>query len=134
MPWRNFAHNRSSALLRLREQSDIDYGLMIDADEIVVYEPGLDVKAFKKNLRCDLYDVKSSLGDIVYLRPQLISNRVDFFYKGVLHEYLQCPAGCGFHATSVKIPSVPFMFGDEPRSSCRAFTFQRLATGWYAPS
>ena len=94
MPWRNFADNRSSALLRLRERSDIDYGLMIDADEVVVYESGFDVKTFKENLVCDLYDVKSSLGDIVYFRPQLVSNRVDFFYKGVLHEYLQCPNGC----------------------------------------
>lgn len=90
-PWRDFAHNRSFALRKLREREDIDYGLMIDADEVLVYEPGFDVARFKQGLRCDLYDVETRYAGIVYPRPQLFSNRRAFEYKAVLHEYLDCP-------------------------------------------
>jgi hypothetical protein len=93
IPWKDFAFNRSAALGKLRERADIDYALMIDADDIVICEPGFDAKAFKENLRRDIYDVQCSLGKIIYCRPQLISNHLEFCYKGVLHEYLQCPEG-----------------------------------------
>lgn len=87
-PWRDFAYNRSFALRKLRERTDIDYGLMIDADEILVYEPGFKAENFKHSLVYDIYDVPCHYGTIVYLRPQIFSNRVEFCYKGVLHEYL----------------------------------------------
>jgi len=45
-PWRDFAHNRSAALARLRQRTDIDYALMIDADEVLVYDDGFDAAAF----------------------------------------------------------------------------------------
>ena len=38
-PWRDFAYNRSFALERLREVEDIDYAMIIDADDIVVSTP-----------------------------------------------------------------------------------------------
>jgi hypothetical protein len=94
-PWRNFAYNRSFALRKLRERRDIDYGLMIDADEVLVYETGFNADRFKRGLRCDLYDVQTRLGSIVYLRPQLFSNRLEFCYKAVLHEYLECAQKIG---------------------------------------
>ena len=91
-PWRDFAYNRSFALQKLRERQDIDYGLMIDADEVLVYEAGFDAGRFKRGLVRDIYDVQTRYGTITYLRPQLFSNRIEFCYKGVLHEYLDSAA------------------------------------------
>jgi glycosyltransferase involved in cell wall biosynthesis len=92
-PWRDFAYNRSFALARLREHSDIDYGLMIDADEVLVYDMGFDAADFKAGLTSDIYDIRTIYGGIEYLRPQLFNNRLDFSYRGVLHEFLQTPPG-----------------------------------------
>lgn len=89
-PWRNFAFNRSFALQKLREHQDIDYGLMIDADEVLVYELGFNAERFKQGLTKDIYDVETRYGDIIYSRPQIFSNRLEFSFKGVLHEYLEC--------------------------------------------
>jgi glycosyltransferase involved in cell wall biosynthesis len=91
-PWRDFAYNRSFAMRKLREHQDIAYGLMIDADEVLIYEPGFEVDAFKRGLAHELYDVETRYGNIVYHRPQLFSNRLEFCYKGVLHEYVEGPA------------------------------------------
>ena len=89
-PWRDFAYNRSFALQKLRERKDLDYGLMIDADEVLVYEPGFNAAQFKRGLTEALYDVQTRYSTVVYTRPQIFSNRLDFSYKGVLHEYLDC--------------------------------------------
>ncbi len=91
-PWRNFAYNRSFALQKLRECKDVDYGLMIDADEVLVYEPDFDAAQFKRGLTHALYDVQTRYSTVVYTRPQIFSNRLDFVYKGVLHEFLDCAA------------------------------------------
>lgn len=88
-PWRDFAFNRSQALQKLRAQHAIDYALMLDADEVLVFEPGFEAQAFKQSLNLDLYDIETRYGGIRYLRPQLCSNRLPFCYKGVLHEYLE---------------------------------------------
>ncbi|MGR8934591.1 MAG: glycosyltransferase family 2 protein [Gammaproteobacteria bacterium] len=101
--WQNFAYNRNVALRKLRERSDIDYGLMIDADEILVFEAGFDAERFKRDLHCSLYDVQTRYAGSVYSRPQLFSNRLEFHFKAVLHEYLDCACipsrepACGFY-------------------------------------
>jgi glycosyltransferase involved in cell wall biosynthesis len=92
-PWRNFAHNRSAALAALRTYASIDYGFTIDADETLVLEEGFDSAAFKASLDADVYDVEIRNGGLRYLRPSLFSNRKPFFYKAVLHEYLEAPPG-----------------------------------------
>jgi glycosyltransferase involved in cell wall biosynthesis len=92
-PWRDFGWNRSVALERLREKPDIDYALMIDADEVLVFKPGFDAAEFKRGLDRDLYDVETRLTGSVYLRPQLFRNAPGFSFKGALHEYLECPEG-----------------------------------------
>ncbi len=89
-PWRDFAHNRSSALARLREHGDIDYALMIDADDDVRLAPDFDRASFKESLSADFYDVVTDMNGYVYTRPQLTSNRKKFYYKAILHEYLEC--------------------------------------------
>ena len=93
-PWRDFAHNRTCALARLREQADIDYALMIDADDEVVLADGFDPAAFRASLTADYYDVVTDMSGYVYTRPQLTSNRKLFYYKAVLHEYLESEPGC----------------------------------------
>jgi glycosyltransferase involved in cell wall biosynthesis/tetratricopeptide (TPR) repeat protein len=93
-PWQNFAYNRTFALRKLREKRQIDYSLMVDADQIMVYESGFAAQRFKETLREDLYDIRLRTGSIEYLVPHLSSNRVDIAYKGVLHEYRECPDHC----------------------------------------
>jgi hypothetical protein len=103
-PWKNFAHNRTEAIDALYKVDWVDYGLIIDADEQLIYEPGFDAAAFKASLTDDLYDVTTRFGTNIYLRPQIYSNRLPGFrFKSVLHEYLEVPRGAtraiakGFH-------------------------------------
>jgi hypothetical protein len=88
--WRDFACNRSFALSKLRERRDIDYALMIDADDKMAFAATFDADAVKAALCADVYNIETRLGGHSYLRPQLISNRKEFFFKGILHEYLEC--------------------------------------------
>jgi len=92
-PWRDFAYNRSHALARLRENIGVDYALISDADDQIVFGADFDVAAFKKNLFQDWYDVELRHGSIQYRCPQICSNRREFRYRGVLHEFLQEPPG-----------------------------------------
>lgn len=92
--WRDFAYNRSFALAKLREHAGIDYSLMIDADQVIVFDESFDFKKFKSALQYDLYDVEISSGNVVYLQPQLASNKIDVSYRGVLHEFREFPDGC----------------------------------------
>lgn len=92
-PWRDFAYNRSHALATLREQTSVDYALIIDADDRLVMEPGFDPGAYKSELRGDLYDIQIRHGSARFYRPQLLLNRLPFCFKAVLHEYLEAPPG-----------------------------------------
>ena len=57
-PWRDFAYNRSHALARMRNKEEVDYTLVMDADDHVVFEPDFDVAVFKNSLSQDVYDVE----------------------------------------------------------------------------
>ena len=92
-PWRDFAYNRSFALERLREVEDVDYAMIIDADDTLELDAGFDPRAFKAQMTHDLYDVPVRHGGIAHHRPQLFSNRLPFSFKGVVHEYLEAPPG-----------------------------------------
>src|SRR5262245_39201004 len=37
-PWRDFSFNRSRALSRLRTRTEIDYALIMDADDVLVFD------------------------------------------------------------------------------------------------
>lgn len=93
-PWVDFGHNRSEAL-ELCQKTDTDYAYMIDADEILVYEPGFDPMKFKENLNADLYNIFAQFGQTRYHRPQMTSNKKPFYYRGVLHEYVDCKEPIG---------------------------------------
>jgi len=92
-PWKDFAHNRSVALARLREKAEIDYALIIDADDVLICGSGFNPDAFKSDLTADLYHMELHRGPFRYHRPQLVSNRFEFRYRGVLHEFIEAPAG-----------------------------------------
>ncbi|MBT9097280.1 glycosyltransferase [Methylovulum psychrotolerans] len=89
-PWQNFAANRNSVLAKLRGRTEIDYALMIDADEVLVFASDFDCTAFKNSLSAPVYDIPTHFNGLIYNRPQLFSNRLPLVYKAVLHEYLDC--------------------------------------------
>lgn len=88
-PWKNFGHNRTEAL-ELARATNNDYCLMIDSDEVLVYDPGFDPEKFKATLNADLYNVFAFYGNTRYHRPQLTRNKLRYYYRGVLHEYVDC--------------------------------------------
>jgi glycosyltransferase involved in cell wall biosynthesis len=98
-PWRDFAYNRTFALKALRRNEDIDYALIIDADDVIVYEPGFDAAAFKAGLTADLYDVQIRMRTVVYECPQICANRIEFLYRGVLHEFIDTTDGANSWGT-----------------------------------
>ena len=90
-PWSDFATNRSSVLAQLRRHVEIDYALIMDADDVLTFSPKLDIRKLKDSLSADRYDLWIHLGPVTYHRPQICSNRLPFHYRGVLHEFLECP-------------------------------------------
>jgi glycosyltransferase involved in cell wall biosynthesis len=95
-PWQDFAYNRSIALARLRENEDVDYALVMDADDVLVFENGFNSIEFKEGLTHGFYNVLLQSGPMEYCRPLICSNRLPFCYRGVLHEFLDegVPDGC----------------------------------------
>jgi glycosyltransferase involved in cell wall biosynthesis len=91
-PWRDFAYNRSHALAKLREVEYIDYSLIIDADDVLVIDTGVDVEDLKKNLAEDSYSIDIRHGPICHQRTQICRNQKPFSFRGVIHEFLVCPS------------------------------------------
>lgn len=84
-PWVNFEHNRNEALNLAKSKAD--YILIIDADEYFSYEPGFSFK----NLDNDYYYIiLRQVGVVDCMRPSLLSTRLPWKWKGVLHESLDC--------------------------------------------
>ena len=106
-PWQNFAYNRSFAMEKIREKKYIEYVLMIDADEILTYEEGLDFSKIKENLSFDLYNMNCKLGGVEYLRTSITKNKKPYFYKGVVHEYLECKEPIETRETIKGICNIP---------------------------
>ena len=90
-PWRDFGYNRSFALRTLRSRRDIDYALVMDADDTVEYDSAFDPANFKDNLAADLYFVHIEGQGKRSARPQICSNGKEFLYRGVIHEFLDTP-------------------------------------------
>ncbi len=111
IPWRDFAYNRTKALELARPLGD--YSLMIDADVVCLIDDSVSPAQFKSSLAADVYDVRFTEG-IEYIRPQISSTRLDFTYRGVLHEFLAIPEGAEHGGT---IPGVRYTtFRDGARS------------------
>lgn len=79
-PWRNFAHNRTEALILA--QGYADYIWVIDADDLVVGTPDFS------HLNADVYWLRfvDSTAD-VFWQPWLFRNGVGVRWVGVTHEY-----------------------------------------------
>ena len=91
-PWVDFAHNRTVALQRIRACSNVEYALMIDADEILEIDSSLDIAALKSRMNKDLYNINCKFGNLNYARTSITKNSKPFIYKGVVHEFLDCNA------------------------------------------
>lgn len=82
--WVNFEHNRNHALDLARDKGD--YVLIIDADEELVFD-----KEFKlPHLDKDFYYITSKYGGSHYERTQLISTKLNWKWRGVVHEIVWC--------------------------------------------
>jgi glycosyltransferase involved in cell wall biosynthesis len=114
-PWKNFAHNRSFALQKLREKDFIDYALMIDADEVLVFEDNFNTQDFKSNLCADIYDIITNMGGLTYNRPTLTSNKRNSRYEGVVHEFLAMDDG-GSRDTALGFYNQPIQDSARNRS------------------
>ena len=91
--WENFAHNRTKALENIRKFKDVDYVLVIDADEILTIDQDFDLKTFKRHLTKDLYTITCKFANIEYARNSIFKNSKPFYYRGVVHEFLDCKEG-----------------------------------------
>ncbi len=80
--WKNFGHNRS--LLMKNAKGKADYIITLDADEVFVFDDNFEMP----NLDKDMYFIWTHKGTIKYQRLQLVSDKFDWFYNGVCHEYL----------------------------------------------
>jgi hypothetical protein len=90
-PWRDFGYNRSFALAKLREKPEIDYALVMDADDTLALGNGFDVPKFKEGLDKDIYALEIRSQEHRFTRGQILSNRAEFAYRGVLHECIWAP-------------------------------------------
>jgi len=113
--WKNFAYNRTFALEKLKEKEFIDYALMIDADEVLVFEDNFDVIDFKSNLCADIYDITTNIGGFIYNRPTLTSNKKKCRYEGVVHEFLAMDDG-GTRDKANGFYNYPIQDGNRARS------------------
>lgn len=84
-PWVNFGHNRSEALALAAGTAD--YLLVIDADEVLEFEPGFRWP----ELNADGYAIETRLRGLSYRRTQLVRNSGDWRYLGVVHEAIASP-------------------------------------------
>lgn len=83
-PWKNFSHNRNEALSLAKGKGD--YLLFIDADEIFQHEPNFRFPKLDK----DFYFITTNFNGTHYGRVQLVNNHLNWEWKGVLHEGLEC--------------------------------------------
>lgn len=85
--WVDYSTNRNQSLDLARNKCD--YILIIDADDVLITR---DDNVFD-NLESDSYKVMIKLGNLVYYRTQLIRGNQEWRYKGIIHEFLNGPAG-----------------------------------------
>jgi glycosyltransferase involved in cell wall biosynthesis len=81
-PWVSFAHNRSESLAAARGRAD--YVFVIDADEVLAFEPGFTLP----RLEHDAYHFAIDSGGVSYFKTQLVADALDWSFRGVVHEYI----------------------------------------------
>lgn len=86
-PWKNFGYNRTEAL-QLALSADLvsaDYLLFIDADETLIADDHFQFPALTETA----YHFQCIYDHLRYHRNALVSTRLPWIWKGVLHEYLE---------------------------------------------
>jgi glycosyltransferase involved in cell wall biosynthesis len=83
-PWRDFAHNRSEALVLAGGKAD--FTLIIDADDAMEFPLGSQIP----QLTADCYTIDIQDVDMLYRRTQMVRGDQPWRYEGVLHEFLTC--------------------------------------------
>ena len=97
-PWVNFAHNRSEALQYARGRAD--YVLIIDADEVVELSPGFTLPA----LTAEAFDIEMQSAQFTYFKTVLVSDRLEWCYRGVVHEHIATVADA--EPTRERLPGI----------------------------
>ena len=105
--WRDFASNRTRVLDEVRDLFGIDYALTIDADEILTYDEDVDLETFKKGMHHDLYRICCRYGSVEYMRDNLLKNSMPYYYKGIIHEFLECKMSAKNQAILHGVYNVP---------------------------
>ena len=81
-PWKDFAHNRTEALQLAKPHGE--FSLVIDADDVLELPPNFVLPP----LTADSYTIEIRDPPAFYLRTQLVRSRLDWLYRGVLHEFI----------------------------------------------
>lgn len=100
-PFVDFAWNRTR-LINLASKEEVDYVLMIDADEKLVIDKDFDFNGFRNGLNKIAYQIKLNSGGHFYHLPRLTSNKAKLKYDGVTHEcmelgHIESPKLVGFY-------------------------------------
>ncbi len=120
--WQNFGHNRSLCMKRAKGKAQ--YIITLDADEVFKFDE--DFKMPKLNL--DQYYITTRNGSIEYTRVQLVSDKFDWYYEGVLHEYIHAngPKTIGLLKGIYNHPSPEGARSSDPNKYKKdALTFER---------
>ncbi|WP_107122214.1 glycosyltransferase [Streptomyces sp. DSM 15324] len=83
-PWKGYDGSRTEAIELARVGAD--YLLFVDADDVMTLEPRFRMPELTE----DAYRVDIRYGPFRYWRPALVSTRLPWRYRGVLHEYIDC--------------------------------------------
>src|SRR5262245_36854192 len=81
-PWKDFGHNRSEALELARGKAD--YTMVIDADEVLLSDPGFELPALTADAYETLHEVGA--GAHSFYLVQFMKSALPWRYVGVLHE------------------------------------------------
>jgi glycosyltransferase involved in cell wall biosynthesis len=107
-PWKGFGPSRSEALKLC--DGKMDYILMIDADDLMVFPVGCK-EFLKKTLaeyRPNAAIVQIKRGSLDYSRTQIFKANDNWRYVGVLHEY---PTNDKTNNKMIKLPPIIYMIG-----------------------
>ncbi|WP_130802187.1 tetratricopeptide repeat-containing glycosyltransferase [Acinetobacter ihumii] len=93
--WKNFGFNRTEALQLATtwDNQRSDYLLFIDADETLLVDENFKLP----DLNETAYYFKVNYGNLSYRRNALVSTKLSWQWKGVLHEYLDSPQKHNWH-------------------------------------
>lgn len=87
-PFESFRYNRTKVMQIAREEfNDVDYLLMIDADDTWTIEEGFE---WPENMIHGCYNVKHTLHSTAFFRPAVTHAKLPWRYEGAAHEYQVC--------------------------------------------